>query len=217
MLKKISSLTLIIFFQLLFSQINTELIKKNIVSDPEKNFYSLLEIFKSNPTNLNQEQLNQLYYGSAFLKVEYSIVDYNRESGKFWKAANKKLSKNKAEKIKDEAEVKYLKNPLIKDLLDNMINIYSSLDDNKKVDLCIKQKDLIEQTIEKSGDGKTEETAICVITPAEVLSYLQTIIKSGPRGEFEQKMKPLPDDSILTMYRMGERKIFVKLIGGYFF
>lgn len=96
-----------------------------------------------------------------------------------------------------------------------MIHIYAALDDHKKVDLCIKQKNIIEQTIEKSGDGKTEETAICVITPAEVLSYLQTIIKSGPRGEFEQKMKILEDKSMLTMYRIGDRQIFIKLAGGF--
>ena len=217
MFKKISSLFLIVIYQLIFSQIDTALIKKNITENPEKNFYSLLEIFNSNPSTLNQEQLNQLYYGSRFLKVEYSIADYNRESGKFWKAASKKLSKNKAEKMKDEAESKYLKNPLNKNLLDDMINIYSALNDDQKKELCIIQKNLILQTIKNSGDGTSEETAICVITPGEVLSYLQNLIATGPRGEFEQKMKPLPDDSILTMYRMGERKIFIKLIGGYFF
>ena len=211
----------IVFFSFLigfsFAQIDTNLIKKNVTENPTENFYPLLEKFKTNPNELTQEQLNQLYYGSKFVKIEYTIGNYNRESGTFWKPAQKKISKSKAEKIVNEAESKYLKNPLNKSLLDDMINIYSALNENQKVDLCSKQKDLIIQTIEKSGDGKSEETAICVLTPGEVLQQLDKLIKSGPRAQFDQKMKQLSDGSILTIYRIGDREVFVKLVGGYFF
>ncbi|WP_407483149.1 DUF4919 domain-containing protein [Elizabethkingia meningoseptica] len=213
-MKKI--IVLILLSQLSLAQINTELIKKNITENPQQNFYSLLDIFRSSPDQLSQEQLNQLYYGSKFIEVDYSIGDYNRESGTFWKAARKKLSKAKAEKMRNEAELRYMKNPLNKNLLDDMINIYSSLNENQKVDLCLLQKALINQTIEKSGDGKSKETAICVLTPGEVMQYLDKLIQSGPRDEFSQKMKPLEDGSILTMYKIGERQIFVKMVGGYF-
>jgi hypothetical protein len=215
MKKSILSALLILLYQLSFSQIDTELIKKNVTENPQENFYSHLEIFKSSPTILNQEQLNQLYYGSKFVQLDYSIWNYNSENGTFWKAAQKEISKGKAEKMKSEAERKYFQNPLNIDLLDNMINIYSVLNESQKLDLCSKQKNLLINTIEKSGDGKSEETAVCVIAPDDVLRYLKKIIQS-PRDELSQKMKQLPDGSILTIYKIGERQMAVKLVGGYF-
>ncbi|QDP84464.1 DUF4919 domain-containing protein [Chryseobacterium sp. SNU WT5] len=199
-----------------FAQINTELIKKNVTENPKENFYKLLEIFKSNPSELTQDQLNQLYYGSKFVKIDYTIGSYNSESGTFWKPAHRKLSKSKAEKIVKEAQLKYLKNPLNKNLLDDMVNIYSALNENQKADLCSKQKELIIQTIKKSGDGKSEETAICVLTAGEVLQQLEKLIQSGPRAQFDQKMKQLSDGSVLTIYKIGDREVFVKLVGGFF-
>ena len=216
-MKKIIFIGILNFlFTFSYGQINTDLIKKNVTENPNENFYKLLEIFKSNPSELTQEQLNQLYYGSKFLKIDYTIGNYNSESGTFWKPAHRKLSKSKAEKIVKEAELKYLKNPLNKSLLDDMINIYSALDENQKVDLCYKQKDLLIQTVKKSGDGKSEETAICVLTAGEVLQQLEKLIQSGPRAQFDQKMKQLSDGSVLTIYKIGDREVFVKLVGGYF-
>ncbi|MCL1668045.1 DUF4919 domain-containing protein [Elizabethkingia ursingii] len=216
MRKHIISGILVLIFQIFNAQINTELIKKNVTENPQENFHNLLDIFKVNPSKLTQEQLNQLYYGSKFLKLDYTIGNYNSESGTFWKPAQKRLSKSKAEKMLSEAESKYLINPLNKDLLDNMMNIYRALNDNQKEELCSKQKDLIIQTIEKSGDGKSEETAICVLTAGEVLQQLKNLMQSGPIGGFDQKMKSLPDGTILTIYKIGSREVFVKLVGGAF-
>ncbi|RLJ34066.1 uncharacterized protein DUF4919 [Chryseobacterium sp. 7] len=217
MRKYIISGILVFIFQAFCAQINTDLIKKNVTENPQENFYKLLEVFKLNPSELTQEQLNQLYYGSKFIKIDYTIGNYNSESGTFWKPAQKRLSKSKAEKMVSEAESKYAINPLNKDLLDDMMNIYRALDNNEKRELCSKQKDVIMQTIEKSGDGKSEETAICVLTPGEVLQQLDKLAISGPRAEFSQKMKQLSDGSILTIYKIGDREVFVKLVGGYFF
>lgn len=217
MRKYIISGFLVFLFQVFYAQINTDLIKKNVTENPQENFYKLLDTFKVNPSELTQEQLNQLYYGSKFVKIDYTIGNYNSESGTFWKPAQKRLSKSKAEKMLAEAESKYAINPLNKDLLDDMMNIYRALDENQKRELCSQQKDLIIQTIEKSGDGKSEETAICVLTPGEVLQQLDKLATSGPRAEFSQKMKQLSDGSILTIYKIGDREVFVKLVGGYFF
>jgi hypothetical protein len=60
----------------------------------EENFYKLF-IFKVNPSELTQEQLNQLITSSKFLKPDYTIGNYNSESGTFWKPAQKRLSKSK--------------------------------------------------------------------------------------------------------------------------
>jgi len=217
MRKYITSGILVLIFQVFYTQINTDLIKKNVTENPQENFHKLLDVFKVTPSELTQEQLNQLYYGSKFIKIDYTIGNYNSESGTFWKPAQKRLSKSKAEKMVSEAESKYAINPLNKNLLDDMMNIYQALDEKQKKELCSKQKDLIIQTIEKSGDGKSEETAICVLTPGEVLQQLDKLIKSGPRAEFSQKMKQLSDGSILTIYKIGDREVFVKLVGGYFF
>lgn len=215
-MKNILSLLLVLVSLFSFGQVDTELIKKKVTENPQENFYPLLETFKSDPAKLSQEQLNQLYYGSKFVKIAYTIGDYNRESDTFWKPAQKKLSKSKAEKIRDEAESKYLKNPLNKNLLNDMINIYSALDDREKADLCTKQKELITQTIKNSGDGTSEETAVCIINPAEIFLYLEELINAGPKGEFTQKIKQLPDGSILQTYKIGDRQKFVKIVGGYF-
>jgi hypothetical protein len=217
MRKNIISGLLVVIFQVFYAQINTDLIKKNVTENPQENFYKLLDVFKVTPSELTQEQMNQLYYGSKFVKIDYTIGNYNSESGTFWKPAQKRLSKSKAEKMVSEAELKYAINPLNKNLLDDMMNIYRALDENQKKELCSKQKDLIMETIEKSGDGKSEETAICVLTPGEVLQQLDRLAKSGPRDEFSQKMKQLSDGSILTIYKIGDREVFVKLVGGYFF
>ncbi len=216
-MKNLLTLNLLIFvFHFSFAQINTELIKKSVTDNPQEYFYFPLEIFKTNPTELTQQQLNQLYYGSKFLKTGYSIGDYNSDV-QFWKVAKKNLSRIKAEKIINEAESKYLKNPLNKSLLEDMINIYAALNLQEKINICNIQKKLITKTVENSGDGKTEETEICVIAPNEVLHYLEKLTQSGPKAQFSQKIIKLSDGSFLTIYNIGERQINVKLVGGYFY
>ena len=198
-----------------FGQIDTDLIKKNVTENPEKNYFPLMEKFKVNPSELTQEELNQLYYGSKYVKNEYSLGDYNKDYEKIWKKAGKKLSKEKAQKILDEAELKYQKNPLNRYVLKEMINLYNSVGDDKKLNIANKQKELTENTVEKSGDGKSEQNPICVIYPADVLVQLDKFSRID-RNKFEQKSKQLEDGSILTMYKMGEEVYYVKLVGGYF-
>lgn len=165
---------LILFFNLFYilsnAQIDVELIKKNVTENPKANFYPLLEVFKNNPTELTQDQLNQLYYGSKFVKNEYSILDYNSDYEKIWKKVGKKISKGVAEKILIEAEPRYQKNPLNEHILKGMIDLYKTVGDEKKIEIVKTQQDLLEKTVKKSGDGKTEQTPICVIYPGDVIS-----------------------------------------------
>lgn len=198
-----------------FGQINFDLIKKNVIENPTENFYPLMEKFRTNPSALTQDELNQLYYGSKFVKNDYSLGDYNKDYETIWKKANKKLSKEKAQKILVEAETKYQKNPLNKYVLKEMINLYSNAGDYKKLDIINKQIELTEKTVEKSGDGKTEQNPICVIYPGDVLVQLERF-SNVDRNKFEQKSKQLEDGSILTMYKMGDEVYYVKLVGGYF-
>ncbi|MDR6547227.1 hypothetical protein J2810_003298 [Chryseobacterium rhizosphaerae] len=198
-----------------FGQINFDLIKKNVIENPTENFYPLMEKFRTNPSELTQDELNQLYYGSKFVKNDYSLGDYNKDYEAIWKKASKKLSKEKAQKILVEAETKYQKNPLNKYVLKEMINLYSNAGDYKKLDIINKQIELTEKTVEKSGDGKTEQNPICVIYPGDVLVQLERF-SYVDRNKFEQKSKQLEDGSILTMYKMGDEVYYVKLVGGYF-
>ena len=216
MKQKIFSSIFSIISILTFAQINTELIKKNVTENPDKNFYPLMEKFRTNPSELNQEELNQLYYGSKFIKNEYSLGDYNKDYETIWKKASKKLSKGKAQKILTEAEKNYQKNPLNRYVLKEMKNLYKSVGDEIKLEIVNHQIELTEKTVEKSGDGKSENNPICVIYPADVLVQIDKF-SYVDRNKFEQKSKQLEDGSILTMYKMGDEFYYVKLVGGYFF
>lgn len=198
-----------------FAQIDVSLIKKNAIEHPKENYYSLLDKFNINPNDLSQEELNQLYYGSKFIKNEYNIGDYNRDYEKIWKKAHKKLSKTKADKIIAEAEPKYVKNPLNKFVLEGMLDLYKASEDEKKLTIVRDQLNLIKATIEKSGDGKSEQTSICVIHPGDVLVQLDKF-SFIDRTKFEQKSRQMEDGSILTMYKMGDEVYYVKLVGGYY-
>lgn len=215
-MKKILYLSCILFInQFIFGQIDVELIKKNVIENPKENYYPLLEIFKVNPSQLNQNQLNQLYYGSKFLKSNYTMGDYYVDYEKIWKHAKKRISKDKVPEILHEAEPKYLKNPFNMGTLEDMINIYNAADDMQKANLCFEQKQAILNTIEKSGDGLTENTPICVIIPGDVMRTLEKL--NNRTGEkLEQSMKQLADGSILTIYKIGNQQVVVKLVGGYY-
>lgn len=214
-MKTILTILSIFAFYFSFSQINVEEIKKNVNENPQKYYYEYLEIFKKEPSKLSQEQMNQLYYGSRFIKSEYSTKDYNNDYDAIWKLAGNRISKNKAQKIVSLAEEKYLKNPLDKEILLKTANIYSALGENAKSELRNNQYLAIVNTIENSGDGKTENTPICVIRAGDMISMLKRFM--GGFGDFKQKDKDLSDGSYLTEYSVGENKIFVKLVGGFQF
>ncbi len=215
-MKKIIFIGFINFlFALSYGQINTELIKKNVTENPKENFYPLMEKFLTNPSDLTQEQLNQLYYGSKFVKNEYTLGDYNSDYDRIWKQAGKRLSSEKANKILFQAEPKYQKNPLNRYVLKEMVNLYKAVGNKTKLEIVTAQLDLSEKTVLKSGDGKTEDNPICVIYPADVLVQLERF-SYVDRNKFEQKIKQLSDGSILTMYKMGSEVYYVKLVGGYF-
>ena len=144
------------------------------------------------------------------------LVNFNLSiNDKIWKQANKRLSADKANKILLEAEAKYQKNPLNRYVLKEMIKLYNAVGNNDKFKIANEQLELAERTVLKSGNGKTEENAICVIYPADVLVQLEKF-SYVDRSKFEQKSKQLEDGSILTMYKMGDEVYYVKLVGGYF-
>ncbi|MDP9958633.1 DUF4919 domain-containing protein [Chryseobacterium lathyri] len=213
-MNKLFQIIFILSFGLYFSQINVEEIKKNVTENPQE-YNNYLEVFKKNPKNLTQQQMNFLYYGSRFMGSGDEISNYNDDYKEIWKVAEKKTSKSKAEKILAKAEAAYAKDPLNKSILKNMSNIYRSLDDKSKEDLAVFQYNAVVNTIGKSGSGASEDSPICVIWPGDVISQIDNLRGYGTSADFKQNMKFLPDGSMLTVYSMGSKKIFVKLVGGF--
>ena len=204
----------ILSFGICFSQINVEEIKKNVTENPQE-YKTYLEIFRKNPASLTQEQMNQLYYGSRFVKPDQDLPNYSDDYKEIWKPAEKRLSKSKAEKIVGRAEEAYAKDPLARSILKNMSNIYDALGDNVKKELVVLQYNTIVNTIKNSGSGDSEDSPICVIWAGEVIAQIDNLRGYGTASDFKQDMKFLPDGSMLTVYSMGSKKIFVKLVGGF--
>lgn len=211
-MKKIFVLLLLINSILFFSQINVEEIKNNVTENPQKYFYDYLEIFKKDPSKLTQEELNQMYYGSRFVKADYSMADYNKDYDEIWKIASRKgLSKGKAQKILSSAEAAYNKNPLDKEILVSMVNIYHATGEKAKEKLCVLQNNTIIKIIDESGTGQNENSPICVITAGDMMTFAKPIMMMG--RDFKQKELKTDKDCMFTYYSNGRVGLFVKCIG----
>lgn len=211
-IKKIITVLILLVFGVSLAQINVEEIEKNAVENPQEYFYKYLEIFKQDPSKLNQQELNQMYYGSRFVKPEYNIKDYNDDYEKIWKIASRKgLSKAKAEKILAAAEAAYNKNPLNMEILVSMVNIYLATGEKTKADRCILQNNTIIKIIDESGTGRSEDSPICVITAGDMMTFAKPVMMRG--RDFKQKDLKTDKSSILTEYSNGGASLFVKCIG----
>lgn len=187
-----------------------------MTKNPQTYFYDYLEIFKKDPLKLTPEQMSQLYYGSRFVKLDYNLSVYNKDAKEVWiPASRKSLSKNKAEKIVARAEATYSKYPLDKNILIGLYNIYHVLGDSVKAKLLENQYHAVEKTIKNSGTGDSANSPICVIWAGEVIEKTDDLQGYGWAKDFKQDIKMLPDGSMLTMYSMGKKQIFVKLVGGF--
>lgn len=213
-MNKLFQIIFILSFGLSFSQINVEEIKKNVTENPQE-YNTYLETFKKDPEGLTQQQMNLLYYGSRFMGSGNEMSDYNNDYKEIWRIAEKKPSKNRAQKILARAEAAYAKDPLNKSILSNMAHIYNSLDYKAKNELAVAQYHAVINTINRSGDGNSEDSPICVIWAGDVTEQVDNLIGYGTAADFKQNMKFLPDGSMLTVYSMGAKKIFVKLVGGF--
>lgn len=210
-MKKILILLLFLNSVLFFSQINVAEITKNVTENPQKYFYGYLEVFMEDPSKLSQEEMNQFYYGSRFVKTEYSLSNYNKDYDEIWKIASRKgMSKVKAQKIFVKAEAAYYNNPLNMEILASMVNIYNAMGEKGKAEKCVLQNNRIIKTIDESGTGKID-FPICVITAGDMLTFAKPIMMKG--RDFKQKDIKTDDSCILTEYSNGDVSLFVKCIG----
>lgn len=211
-MKKIITILILLAFGVTFAQINVEEIKKNAVENPQEYFYKYLEIFKQDPSKLTRQELNQMYYGSRFVKTDYSMSDYNDDYEEIWKTSSKKgLSKGKAQKILQAAETAYHKNPLNKEILASMVNIYQATGDKTKAERCILQNNTIIKIIDESGTGRSEDSPICVINAGDMMTFAKSVVMRG--RDFKQKDLKTDKSSMLTEYSNGGVSLFVKCVG----
>lgn len=210
-MKKVLILFGIFIGTFIFSQINVKEIKKNIIEDSKKYYYENLKIFKTDPKILTQEQLNYIYYGNNFVDYGYNRIEFNKKLGAVTKFANRKISKKLAKKILKDALNLYEINPINKEILLDLVNIYDSLEEHSKSELHELQYQLLIETIRDSGTGKLEEYPIVVTNISDQMMAVEKFSNIFTHGiDFESKV--LPDGSWLNIYKNGLNLYFVKTI-----
>lgn len=199
------------FHFFVFSQINVEEIKKNVIENPQKYYYDYLEIFKTTPEKLSQEQLNYIYYGNNYVDYGYDRLTFNQKSGKISNFAHNRISKKFAEKILLDALPLYNQNPLNKELLLCLSDLYKALKDSEKSTFHYNQYQLLVNTIQNSGYGRLDNSAILVTSFQDLmLSVERFSIVFVPGLDFKEKV--LPDGSWLYVFKNGLDLFFVRMI-----
>lgn len=207
-MKKLVFLLLLLFFGFCFSQVNIEQIKNDVTSDPKKFYYDNLEIFKTDPKSLSQEQLNYIYYGNNYVDYGFKRSEFNEVLNEVTKFSNRKISFKKATQILEKAKILYQKNPLNKGLLLDLQKLYYIVKEQDKGDFHFSQYQLLYETIQNSGTGKLDISPLVVTNFSDQMLALENS-KVFARGiTFTSKV--LPDGSWLNIYKNGQDLFFVR-------
>ncbi len=132
-MKKLHLLFFLIYFGIYFSQVNIDEIKKNVTENPRKYYYDNLEIFKTNPKLLNQEQLNYIYYGNNYVDYGFKRSEFNDILSEVTNFSNRNISFKKASQVLEKAKMLYEKNPLSKELLLDLQKLYYKIKNKIRV------------------------------------------------------------------------------------
>lgn len=208
-MKKRLSFLLFLTFSFVFCQINIDEIKKNVTENPQKFYYENLEIFKSNPQKLTQEQLNYIYYGNNYVGYGYNRSVFNKEVDAVLKYKNRKISEKLAKSILPKALQFYEQKPLDKSLLMLLSDVYRKIGDETKSELYFQQYSKLIETIQKSGNGFLEENAVLVTSFQDQMFAVENFSKIWAPG-IDFKSKVLPDGSWLWIYKNGMDLFFVR-------
>ncbi|WP_264749124.1 DUF4919 domain-containing protein [Chryseobacterium kimseyorum] len=125
-----------------------------MTSDPKKFYYDNLEIFKTDPKSLNQEQLNYIYYGNNYVDHGFKRGDFMTDLGEVTKFSDRNISFKKATEILEKAKILYQKNPLQKELLLDLQKLHYKIKEEDKGDFHFSQYQLLLKTINNSGTEK---------------------------------------------------------------
>ena len=195
----------------LFGQINIDAIRKNVTENPQKYYYDNLEIFKTNPADLSQEQLNYIYYGNNYVDYGFDRSEFNKKLGEVSKIAQKQASKKLASQILEKAVPLYQLNPTNKTLLNDLVLLYLNSGDKAKSDFHSLQYRLLMETIENSGTGLLEETPIVVTNFQDKFLAVEQFSKVFTQG-ITFKVKQLEDGSWLDIFKNGMDLYFIKTV-----
>ncbi|MCU7614437.1 DUF4919 domain-containing protein [Chryseobacterium sp. GMJ5] len=206
-MKKLLLLFFLFSIGIYYPQVNIEQIKKDVTDNPQKFYYDNLEIFKTNPKLLNQEQLNYIYYGNNYVDYGFKRAEFNDNLNKITDFSNRNISFKKASEVLEKAKILYQKNPLSKELLLDLQKLYLKVKNEEKADFHFSQYWLLYQTIINSGTGKLD------VSPLAVTNFSDQIIALESSKVFVRGLtfttKVLPDGSWLNIYKNGQDLFFI--------
>jgi hypothetical protein len=210
-MNKLLQIIFILCFGLYFSQVNVEEIKKNVAENPQKYYSDVVEIFKTDPKSLNQEQLNYVYYGNNYVDYGYKRIQFNEQLNEITKFTGRKISPKKVSEVLEKAMSLYQKNPLNKELLTDLSNLYKKTGNLVKSELYSTQLQLLYRTISNSGTGKLDNSPIVVTNFSDQWYAVENFSGIFSRGlDFDTKV--LPDGSWLNIFKNGTHLFFVKTV-----
>lgn len=210
-MKRLFSFFMVFCVAFLFGQINIDAIRKNVTENPQKYYYDNLEIFKTNPADLSQEQLNYIYYGNNYVDYGFDRSEFNKKLGEVSKIAQKQASKKLTSQILEKAVPLYQLNPINKTLLNDLVLLYLNSGDKAKSDFHSLQYSLLMETIENSGTGLLEETPIVVTNFQDKFLAVEQFSKVFTQG-ITFKVKQLEDGSWLDIFKNGMDLYFIKTV-----
>lgn len=210
-MKKFFSLGLLLMITLLFCQVNIDEIKKQVTENPQQYYFENLELFKTDPESLSQDQLNYIYYGNNYVDYGYKRDVFNKKLSEITKVVTRKSSPKLSQQVLKEARSLFSENPINKDLLNNMSILSERVGDKKNSEMYALQRRLLLETIQNSGTGLSVESPVVVTHFKDqfvALEEFSTIFVPGI--SFDSKL--LPDGSWLNIYKNGLDLYFIKTV-----
>ena len=152
------------------------MMKKVIYSEYEGKYdESIKERLEKDPGSIDVDMMRANLYGYTYTK-EYADGDIPDE-----------LSMDYWEERHEEMELDNL-NFEECEMLDNPDFLLEDVDDSPYFDVSPQEK-LILETIDSTGDGKTPETALCVIDVHQEYEYIQRVVRLSVLQLVKQSLK----------------------------
>lgn len=145
---------------------------------------SIKESLEKNPESIDVETMRANLYGYTFTK-EYAKGEIPDElSMDYWKDRNLEIDFENPNfedcEIPDVS--KYIRT------FNNIDSLLEDVDDSPYFDVSSQEKLLLE-TIDSTGDGKTPDTALCVIDVHQEYEYIQRVVRLSVLQFVKQSVK----------------------------
>lgn len=145
---------------------------------------SIKERLEKDPESVNVDTMRANLFGYTFTK-EYAIGEIPNElSMDYWEKRNLEIDFENPNfedcEIPDVS--KYIRT------FNNIDSLLEDVDDSPYFDVSSQEKLLLE-TIDSTGDGKTPETALCVIDVHQEYEYIQRVVRLSVLHLVKQSVK----------------------------